>query len=122
MSRDCLSELQTALTTAFPSSEIAYGTANQISDTEWNYIVYGRESYRPSGTNTVDHTDVYFVIIVREDYVPEEDIQTAIDAVKSIPGFRIDTGEMPYNYSPIGNTKQIAESITLRFTRAARGR
>ncbi len=71
-----------------------------------------------NGTSGRDYSDVYFVMIVRENYVPNELIQEVISKVTEIPGFRIVSGDHQFDYARIGNTKAVAESITLKFAKA----
>lgn len=116
MSRDSLQELHDALSSI--EKNLAYGTEDLIETEVWNYTIFGRDTLQINGTSGKDYSDVYFVMIVRENYVPNELIQEVISKVTEIPGFRIVSGDHQFDYARIGNTKAVAESITLKFAKA----
>lgn len=116
MSRDSLQELHDALSSI--EKNLAYGTEDLIETEVWNYTIFGRDALQINGTSGKDYSDVYFVMIVRENYVPNELIQEVISKVTEIPGFRIISGDHQFDYARIGNTKAVAESITLKFVKA----
>lgn len=116
MSRDSLQELHDAL--ASVEKNLAYGTEDLVGIEVWDYIIFGRDTLQINGTSGRDYSDVYFVMIVRENYVPNELIQEVISKVTEIPGFRIVSGDHQFDYARIGNTKAVAESITLKFAKA----
>ena len=68
MNRDSLQELHDALSSI--EKNLAYGTEDLIETEVWDYTIFGRDTLQINGTSGKDYSDVYFVMIVRENYVP----------------------------------------------------
>lgn len=116
MSRDYLNELKTALTPL--DANLQRGTSSMIDDDVWDYMIYGRDTRRAS---SIDRSETFFVTIVREIEIPEDVIQSVINAVLKIPGFRISDTNMQFDYLQIGNTKNVAESVKIFFVKNTKG-
>lgn len=115
MSRDYLEEMRTVL--APLDEHLERGTSDMIDDNVWNYMIYGRDSRSPSGINRLER---FFVVIVREIEIPEETIQSVLDAVRTIPGFRLTNQDMQFEYQQIGSTKQVAEAVKILFEKVTK--
>ena len=97
---------------------VHYGTASWAKKSEpWNYIVYGRSNATPS-ENKTGYTDRFFVAIIREEFVPEELPEQIIDAITAIPGVRLDSSGVEYDYTRKPNTDVTIEIARITFYRA----
>lgn len=113
-----LNEIKEKLETV--CDHVSYGLAPDIE--EWNYIIYGRRSYKVSDKNNKDATEHYFVAIVHEDYIPEDMPARVIEAMTAIPGMRVTTGNQNYHYAEKGGTDMVVELLELEFSRVRKGR
>lgn len=110
-----LEQIEVALKAIDPN--VYYGGVTDISPTDiWDYIVFSRGPLRrnPKGNTAYSHT--INVVIVREEYVPEETIYEVIAAMESIPGVRLDAEGSDFEYDRKTNTKTIVEMAILPFT------
>lgn len=104
-------------------SNVFYGAVNQnqiTTNSAWNYIVFGRSQITAKSGRT-GYADKYNVIVVREDYIPDDLAGRVIDAMETIPGMRFAdnlTGE--YAYERKGNTNIVCEMLLLSFSHARR--
>ena len=111
-----LSRINEALESIGPV--VFYGMATTLNDGDlWDYIVFSRRTLR-TATNKTGYTDLYEVAIVREDYVPEEDVDAVIDAMLGIPGVKLSGSEFAYEYAMKPNTNTVVEMLVLQFARA----
>lgn len=94
---------------------VFYGRAGSLSgDDLWNYLVFFRSTLAPS-TNKTGITDTYTVAIVQEEYIDDDLVYKVIDSMCSLPGMRLASGDMPYNYTTKPNTQVVIEVLTLDF-------
>ena len=96
---------------------VFYGGVTDITPTDiWDYTVFSRGPLRrnPKGNTAYSHT--INVVIVREEYVPEETVYQVVNAMESIPGVRLDAEGADFDYDRKPNTKTIVEMAILPFT------
>ena len=98
-----------------------YGLATPkfIEETkELNYIVYGWSGFKK---NSIDRIDYYSVVIVRENFVPAEDIDKVIKSMTSIKGVRLADQQANNQYVTEGNTNTIIEITSVHFATVTKG-
>ena len=98
-------------------SHVYYGGVTGIEPADvWDYIVFARGPLRrnPKGNTAYSHT--INVVVVREEYVPEETLYQVINAMESIPGVRLDASGAEFDYDRKTGTKTIVEMAALPFT------
>ena len=96
---------------------VTFGIADPKDiDAPWNYIVYFRTKLRPN-ENKNSLTDYFTVAVVRENYVPDDVAYDIIDAMLKIPGMRLASDDMEYDYLKKDDDIRI-EVMTLSFCRA----
>jgi len=100
-------------------SNIYYGIVPDNIDNleEWNYLVFGQEKIRKSGSSLKDLNGYWYVVIVRENFIPDSLVNDVIDKMTEIAGLRLADGEHEYNYTFKGSTNIIVEVLTLTFTK-----
>ena len=98
--------------------EVHYGLyAGMRKDAPWNYIVYSRDNRRPSRNLTGLNYGI-MVSIVRENYVPDALIETVINEVSTLPGFRLDEGQnIEFVYDVRPGTDRVVEMVILHFVK-----
>lgn len=110
-----LNDLKAALESVDPN--VFYGMATSGDGLDiWDYIVFSRYTLR-TDQNATGYTDRYQVAIVRENYIPDEDVYAVIDAVLSIPGMRLSQNDFAYDYTAKPNTNTVCELLVLEFDR-----
>lgn len=110
-----LDDISAALRTI--DQNVFYGAVdrNQITEnSEWNYIVFGRDGLLP--TQNTGYTESFRVVVVRENYVPDGEAERVIETMRGVSGFR-PSGEVEYIYDRKGNTNTIVEMAVLTFIR-----
>lgn len=96
---------------------VFYGTAAKLpKNAPWNYIVFSRDEFNPTGNKTGD-ANTYNVAIVCEEYIPEDLPRQVIDSVTEIAGMRISNDKCQYVYDVKPGTTDTVEMLVLRFTR-----
>ena len=94
---------------------VFYGRAGTLSgDDLWNYLVFFRSTLTPS-TNKTGLTITYTVGIVQEEFIDDELPYKVIDAMCSLPGVRLASGGMAFDYTTKANTNSIIEVLTMDF-------
>ena len=107
--------IEQALSTVDPN--VTFGIADPKDiDAPWNYIVYFRTKARPN-ENKNSLTDYFTVAVIRENYVPDDVAYDIIDAMMKIPGMRLASDDMEYDYLKKDDDTRI-EVMTLSFCRA----
>lgn len=98
---------------------VYYGAARDDEEeiTLWNYIVFWR-GRTTRNQNSTGFTDYYTVAIVHENWVPDELIEAAIEKVESIPGVRLASSDIEFNYTKKGNTNAVIEIATMTFSKS----
>lgn len=86
-----------------------------------DYFVFGQSKMRKSGTSSNDLNGYWYVVIVRENYIPDDLINQVISKLSEINGLRLADGDYEYNYIQKGNTNIIVEMLTLTFTKMKKG-
>ena len=111
-----LNDIKEALESVDP--RVFYGAAEDLEDGEiWDYIVFSRDSMRTAAGKT-GYTDQFTVGIVREEFVPDEDVDAVIGAMLAIPGIRLSGNEFTFEYARKPNTNTVCELLVLKFVRA----
>lgn len=99
------------------SDLVFYGSADDVGNNAlWNYIVFFRERTSRSATNK-GFSDYYRVGIVHENWVPDEMIDAAIEKLENIPGMRMATGDVEFNYTTKPSTNAVVEVASISFVR-----
>lgn len=100
------------------SDLVFYGAADDVGNGAlWNYIVFFRDSVR-RGPNNTTFTDYYTVGIIHENWVPDAMIDAVIEKLETLPGVRLSTGNIEFNYSRKPSTNAVIEVATLTFCKA----
>lgn len=103
-------------------SHIFYGLVPEGADIdEWNYFVFGQKSFRKSGTSGNDLNFYWYVTIVRENFIPDDDVIKVLNKITEIPGLRLADDECEFNYITKGNTNIVVEMVEIRFTKTKKG-
>lgn len=112
-----LKQIEEKLQEVMPT--VYYGSANDDEEavTLWNYIVFWRGRTTRNQNNT-GFTDYYTVAIVHEDWVPDELIEATITKIESLPGVRLASSDIDFNYTKKPSTNAVIEIATLTFSRA----
>lgn len=111
-----LNEVQDVLISIFPDEPVDYGMATTVkSEDPWNYVVFGRQTIRSNNSNAfVDRVNV---AIIREGYVPDDDIDLCVEKISSIPGMKFDSkSEISFEYTVKANTNALIEMAVIPFT------
>jgi len=97
---------------------VFYGSADDVANNAiWDYIVFWRDRTARNQNNT-GFTDYYSVAIVHENWVPDEMIEATIEKIESLPGVRLASSDIDFNYSRKPSTNAVIEIATLTFSRA----
>ena len=103
-------------------SNVFYGLVPENVDIEnWDYIVFGQSKMRKSGTSLNDLNGYWYVVIVRENFIPDEDVKNVLAKLSEIPGLRLADGDIQYTYTFNGNTNNIVEMVMITFTKMKKG-
>lgn len=113
-----LNDVKDALEALFPDEPVDYGMATSVREKDlWDYVVFNRETIRTSDRQ--GYTDRVNVAIVREEYVPQDDIDAVIAALSAIPGVRLDTTkDIAFAYLAKPGSNAVVEMAELPFLRA----
>ncbi|RDU22207.1 hypothetical protein [Anaerosacchariphilus polymeriproducens] len=87
----------------------------------WNYTVVARDSLSKGGTSRCDYHRYYKVVLVRENYIPEDYEKEIINKLLEIKGLRLADKEFSYHYGVKNNTNTIVESIEITFCKSEKG-
>lgn len=111
-----LDAVQDALTAVDPNT--FYGTAAGLPPkSPWNYTVFSRSTTKAK-EGGCGFSDRLTVSVVRENYVPEGMLARVIDAMRAIPGVKLDTArEVEYVYDVKPGTSRTVEMMIVRFAR-----
>ena len=85
-------------------NNVFYGGVKGLSKAQlWNYIVFARGPLKRSARGNTSYTQTIVVVVVREEYVPEETIAQVIEAMEALPNVRFvdDGGSFEYDPSDI---------------------
>lgn len=97
---------------------VYYGLVDEsVRETVWDCIVFNRTGIRPS-SNRTSAADRFDVLIVRENYIPEELDETVIAKLQELPGVRLTGDDCEFNYVQKPNTNIVIEMLTIHFVRA----
>ena len=95
---------------------VFYGSADDVGNAAlWNYIVFFRDRIARS-PNNIGYTDYYTVAIVHENWVPNEMIEEVIAKVEALPGVRLASSDINFDYSRKPSTNAVIEIATLAFS------
>lgn len=97
---------------------VYYGLVpSNVKDLPWDYIVFGQKRLRKKDGNSTDLQGYWYVTIVRENFIPDDDVFTVIKKLNEISGLRLADGECSFVYTTKGNTDDVVEILELQFTR-----
>lgn len=98
---------------------VFYGAAKDTDATKnvWNYIVFGRNKMEPN-TNKTSYTYYFDVVIVREEYIPENLIEEVIEKVEET-GLKL-SGQSPEFTYRRKNDGTVVELLTVHFLKAGK--
>lgn len=100
------------------SDLVYYGEADEIEpNVLWNYVVFWRGRTRRNENNT-GFTHGYKVAIVNEEWVPEELIDSVIEKIESLPGMRLSSEDITFEYTRKPSTNAVLEIAIVSFSRA----
>lgn len=98
--------------------KIYYGRVPRLEENEdWNYFVFNQDKIKKSGTSLVDFNGYWNIVIVRENFIPDDLIFDVVEKITEIPGLRLADGDNPYEYEFKGNTNIVCEILQLKFTK-----
>lgn len=96
-----------------------YGACDRTKITEntpWNYTVFGRDTIEISPTSK---TEIYRVVVVRENYIPDGTDEKIIAAMRAIPGVKLrQNTPARYSYTRKNSTNIICEMLEIEFAHA----
>lgn len=94
---------------------VFYGMADEIGNAPlWNYIVFFRETTSRNNQN-LSYTDHYSVGIVCENWVKNEIISDVIEKLESLPGLRLASSDIGFDYARKPGTNAVVEVASIPF-------
>lgn len=99
--RDCLEKMNLG--------PVMYGRANDVPD-QWNYIVFARSNMKMPNP---DANRYYKIVIVHEDYIPEETETNVIKELKTIRGLHIANDDIQYDYMVKKDSRKVVEMAVI---------
>ena len=87
----------------------------------WNYIVFGRSNMKRVGTSKIDFNRYYTVVVVHEDYLPENTEIEVKKALESIKGLKLAPEDIQYDYIVKKNSSTVVEMAVLTFVEPLKG-
>lgn len=100
--------------------KVMYGRVTDVPQ-YWNYIVFGRDTMRKSGTSRNDFNRYYTVAIVHEDCLPKDAEITVIQELEKIPGLKLANDDIRYDYMVKSDNKKVVEMAVITFTEIIKG-
>lgn len=103
--------------------KIFYGGASDRSGNlkKWNYIILKRDRNARTGKSNMDSTFYYQIVLVHENYIPENLPEELINVILSqIPGIRL-AGDILYDYGFKNGTDLIVEAAEIPLCKAQKG-
>ena len=99
---------------------VFYGAVNPDKvETVWDYIVFERKVTKPS-TNQTGYSHYFTVHIIRENFIPEGLELTVIEKMKEIPGMKLSSNDMTYDYTVKPSTDAVVDMLSIDFVRAVK--
>lgn len=80
-------------------------------------MIFGVSNYQRKSDKSLDLQGTWYVVIVREDYIPEDLIFQVIDTLHCISGLRLTSDSFDVEYLQKGNTDVTVEAVRLTFSR-----
>lgn len=117
--KSTLDLIRNALEKFEDKDRIFYGTASKLpKGSPWDYTVFSRDTASPSD-NLTSISDGFIVFVVREAYVPEGTEKLVLDALKDVPGLRLESDrDIEYRYDVKPGTKDTVEGMMMHFRKA----
>lgn len=116
-----LERIAKALEATEEEGRVFYGTALKLpKGASWDYTIFSRA---PASTTEypTSISDAYEVAVVREGHVPEGRDKAVIDAMRSVPGVKVDTAhDIEYVYQVKPGTRDTVEMMIIRFVKGRR--
>lgn len=99
-------------------TNIHYGMVpDSVTPKEYNYFVFGQEKINKKSATSNDLQGHWYVVIVREDFIPDDLVLDVIEKVTDIPGVRLADGDCTYDYITKGGTNIVVEMLMIKFTK-----
>lgn len=96
---------------------VYYGVADSIGNIPpWNYIVFRRDRTARTATNK-GFSEFYVVAIIHENWVPDEMIRATISEMESLPGMRLASSDIQFEYTSKPGTNVVVEVAAIQFVR-----
>lgn len=103
-------------------NNIFYGIVpDNVEIDEWNYLVFGQRKIRKKDTTSNDLQGYWYVVIVRENFIPDDVVFQVINKMNEIHGLRLADGDLMYEYTTKGSTNTVIEMLELQFTKTKKG-
>lgn len=97
---------------------VYYGSADPVDNNAlWRYIVFFRDRTSRSANNK-GYSDYYTVGIVDENYVSVDDVEKVVEKMESIPGVRMASTDIDFNYARKPGTNAVVEIASISFVHA----
>lgn len=113
-----LDQIKAALEAAF-DLPVYYGTSAEASGhAVYDYIVFWRDRVAWKVGSRGDYTNYYTVALVRQNYIPEEETLTILDALRDIPGLKETSDGITYSYLTKPGTALALEVAEYHFLEA----
>lgn len=102
--------------------QLYYGIVpDNVEIDEWNYFIFGQRKFRKSGTSGTDLNGYWYVVIVRENFIPDDLIVDVVNKMTEIHGLRLVDDDCEYNYVTKGGTNIVVEMVEIKFTKTKKG-
>ena len=92
------------------------GVTNTDKINKWDYIVFSRGDMKRNVRGNTAYSTTINVVVVREEYVPEETIYRVIEVMEGIPNVRLNENAVEFEYDRKGNTKTVMEMAVISFS------
>lgn len=113
-----LNEITAALEKAFPELPVYYGSSAEATGKKiYDYIVFYRERMSWKNGSMGDPSVYYKVALVHQNYIPEDEQTTVIDALRGIPGLK-ESGDVSFDYMTQPGTQLALEAAIYTFVAA----
>lgn len=98
--------------------EVFYGSGKFKGRDVWDCIVYGKRRIKKTGTSGKDYSHIWFVAIVKEEFIPEGLEFQVIEKMREA-GLKVDS-EAEYAYTDKSGECMV-EVCTMEFVKCVKG-
>jgi hypothetical protein len=99
---------------------VAYGAMPANASAIKNYIVFNRYTTERKGAGYIDFTKYFNIIVVHEDYIPEDVELECIKKLSEIKGLKL-ASDIEYEYALKKGTNTVVEMASFLMSRAFMG-